>query len=107
MSSRDSVERAFSGEGGGGRVGLQRVPMMSRPPPILLELGPDSDVAVRERDRGELCCVGCCLRHGGDAFVAATPREMRRHLLLHREEGGCVPERAIDELSGSGIQGAR
>jgi hypothetical protein len=66
---------------------------------ILLELGPDSDVAVRDSDSGALRCVGCSLRFDGGDFVAEGRREMLRHLLRHEEEGEQVPRSALDELS--------
>jgi hypothetical protein len=66
---------------------------------ILLELGPDSDVAVRDSDSGALRCVGCSLRFDGGDFVAESRRAMLRHLLRHEEEGEQVPRSALDQLS--------
>jgi hypothetical protein len=67
--------------------------------PILLELGPESDVAVRDSESGALRCVGCSLRFDGGDFVAESRRQMLRHLLRHEEEGEQVPRSALDELS--------
>jgi len=80
--------------------GRERAPVTTRPP-ILLELGPDSDVAVRESDDGALRCVACSLRYGEGDFIAPARREMVRHLLLHQEEGGRVPQNAIERLAGT------
>ena len=64
-----------------------------------LELGPDSDVAVRDGADGVLKCVRCTLRYGEGDFIAKARREMVRHLVLHKEEGERVPQEAIERLA--------
>jgi hypothetical protein len=67
--------------------------------------GADSDVDVRDDSEGLWRCVRCSLRYGEGDFTTPLPPEMRRHLLLHREEGERVPSAVMEAIERSETSG--
>jgi hypothetical protein len=87
MNCRGSMRLALAAHA---RDGRPRAVVTTRPP-ILLELGPDSDVAVRESDDGALRCVGCSLRYGEGDFVASAGRWFATSCCIRRKASGFPP----------------